>query len=223
MRRMKAASLVLDFDFYPRQQVDTHHVGEMREAYKAGTTFPPVIIDKKSKRVVDGFHRIRMVLAEDGPDAELDAIEKAYKNDGELLLDAMRYNADHGRALSSYDRAHALLLAGKFKLTDKVVADALHVTVERIESLRVTKLAIRGNGKGGQQIAIKRTIRHMAGKRLSKPQVEANEKLGGMNQLFYVNQLVLIVENGLLEPDNDDLIEALRKLHGLLDGVLAAV
>lgn len=216
MKRMPIAELVLDFDLYPRSQVDSHHVTELMEAMKADVALPPILIDKKSKRVIDGFHRVKGKARADGPRAEIDVIEKSYRNEKEMLLDAIRLNAGHGRALSAYDRAHAILLGAKLGIADKALAGALSVTLDRVEGLRVSKSA----KSNGATVPIKRTIHHMAGRKLTKPQVVANKKLGGMNQLFYVNQLVVLIESDLLDRENDDLLIGLRKLYELLEDIV---
>ena len=221
MATRKLSELVLDFDFYPRRQIDSHHVGEMRAARQAGTEFPPLVIDKKSKRIVDGFHRYRMHLLEDGAEATVECVEKTFKSDAELFLVAVRFNASHGRCLSAFDKAHAAILAKKIGVSDSLLATALQLTVGRLDELKASKTAV-GVGKHSPAVAIKRTIGHMAGKRLSEAQQKTNTKLGGMNQLFYVNQLVMLIESDLIDKDNTDLIEGLRKLHTLLGKVLVA-
>lgn len=213
MREMKCAELVLDFDLYPRQQIDSQHVSEMIEADKAGVEFEPVVVDKKSKRITDGFHRHRKQVRMHGPDATIMAIEKDYKTDADMFLDAMRYNANHGRALATYDRAHAILLAGRLGIDDKGVADALGMTMERVATLRVDRHAKAGNGKLGRSVAIKRTIGHMAGKKLTSGQVAVNKKLGGMNQLFYVRQLLMLFEEDLIDRENEELMKELKVLR----------
>lgn len=218
MRKLKCSQLVLDFDFYPRAQVDSQHVAYMVEAMKAGSEFPPVVICKKTKRVADGFHRVRARQRHDGPDAEIQVVEKTYRNDAELFLDAMRYNAAHGRNLTQYDRAHCAILAVNLGLDDEAIAGALHVPAEKIGELR----ADRSAKHAGLQVPIKRTIRHMAGRTLNKGQVAANAKLSGMNQVFYVHQVCTLIESGLLNTDDAALMAALEKLRELLAGVLEA-
>jgi len=60
----------------------------------------------------------------------------------------------------------------------------------------------------------------MAGKQLNKKQQETNKRLGGMQQSFYANQLIDLIESDLLDVNNPLLIERLRTLHGLLAAVL---
>ena len=221
MIQIKAGEVVLDYNLYPRHQIDKHHVGKIREAMRAGIAMPPLKLDRKSKRATDGFHRDLAYLKEYGPDHLVDAIDHPYKNEKDMFLDAMRLNAQHGRNLTAFDKAHSILLAQGFGLNEKVIAGALSITVDRVQSYLVHKTALKGNGtaKRGQvdTIAIKRTIHHMAGERLTKDQQAANDKLSGMNQLFYVNQLLLLFDNDLLDRENAELLTALRRLGGLIE------
>lgn len=223
MRKMKAAAIVLDFDLYPRQQIDAHHLREMIAAEEAGAEFPPVIIDCKSKRCTDGFHRVRKQLKVYGDGAEIDVIEKAYKAEADMFLDAVRYNASHGRALNPFDRAHCAIVAEEMQIDPAALAQAMSVTVNHLTSLRSTKVAtltVKGSGRKSAPVAIKRTIGHMAGKPLTRVQAETNKRLGGMNQLFYVNQLIMLIDSKLLDSGNEKLMEGLRVLAGKLGKVL---
>ena len=212
MEMVKAAELVLDFDVYPRPSIDSQHISEMCEAMKAGYEFPPVVADKKSKRVADGFHRVRTALRVQGTDAEISVVFKSYRTDKALYRDAMRYNARHGKNLTQYDRAHCAIIGEKMGLTVAEIAADLAVTVDRIEGLMLRKTA-RSNG---DRVALKRTIRHKAGEKLTRKQQKANEALGGMNQLFYVNQLIMLIENDLLDRKNETLMERMEHLKGIL-------
>ena len=109
MRKIAIAELVLDFSIYPRMDVDGQHVHYLCEAYRAGVELPPLVIDKKSKRVIDGFHRVRMYQREEDEAFKAPVVEKTYPSESAILLDAIRYNASHGRTLTQHDRAHCIL------------------------------------------------------------------------------------------------------------------
>lgn len=173
MNHHRGAELVLDFDLYPRSNVDSHNVRTIVDALAAGAELPPVIADKKSKRVTDGFHRVRAHLQHFGPDAEIDVIEKVYKDEGAMFLDAMRYNAAHGARLDPNDRTHCVIIAERLSIPLDAVAGALNMPVEKLGHLRVDRIA----RSEGLSIPLKQTVKHMAGKRLTHRQVEANDKL----------------------------------------------
>ena len=212
MRKLKVVSLVLDFTIYPRMNVDGTHVSRIAQAMSQGVEFPPIVICKKTKRVVDGFHRTKGLLRLYGDDAEVECVEKTYRNDGELFLDAIKYNADHGRILTSYDRTHCALAASEMGIDDDLLCAAMHVDPKILADMREG-----GSVRVGKMtLPLKRTIRHMAGQNLTKGQAQANEKLSGMRQVFYVNQVILLVENDLLDLEDGALMKRLGHLSELL-------
>jgi hypothetical protein len=133
----------------------------------------------------------------------------------------MRYNASHGARLDPCDRTHCIIIAERLSIPADMVAGALHMTVDRLATLRDTRTA---RGAGGLTIPLKRTVAEkFAGKKLTKPQEEANKKLSGMQPVFYANQLILLLKNDML-PDDDERLEiGLRKLFGLLEARFGAV
>ena len=224
MRTVKVVDLVLDFTLYPRGEVDSQHVGYIREAMKSGVVLPPIIVEKKTLRVVDGFHRRKAYLSEYGEGHEIEVVEKTYKNDGELFLDAARYNSGHGCNLSRFDRVHCILRAEELGVTVDQIAAALSITADAAGLLRANRVgqlrATKASGGNPMSIPLKRTIAHMAGQTLSRAQEEANGKLGGMNAGFYVTQICILIENGMLDKSDEKLFEKLERLRELLDQVL---
>lgn len=215
MRTIKAASVVLDFELYPRNNVDSHNVSAICDAMAAGIEIPPIIICRKTMRVVDGFHRVKAALKYAGAEATITVIEKAYHDDASLFADAMRYNNAHGARLDPCDRVHCVILGQRLGLTMSQIAGALNVPTVKLESLRADRTATSGK----LTIALKRTVRHFAGRRLSKRQKEANEKLSGMRQVFYVNQLIELIESDMLDTDDSKMMNRLEHLVQLLERI----
>ena len=216
--KIKASELVEDFDLYPRGDVDGTHVLSLAQAIEAGVELPPIIACKKTKRIVDGFHRRRAFLKLYGEDAEVPVVFKTYRNDGELYAEAMAANAAHGRRLTPVDFSRATTRARALGLSDATIARCLNLTVERVCDL----VAARTAKCSGLSVPLKQTIRHMAGKTLTKSQSDANDRLSGMNQVFYVNQIITLIESDLLDKENENLIYRLRVLSNLLENVLVA-
>lgn len=214
---IKAASVVLDFNLYPRHRVDDTHVLHIREAYRAGAELPPVVIDKTSKRATDGFHRVTATLKEFGEDASIMAEVRDYPDEAAMLLDAMLMNSGHGNNLSPFDRVRCITLAEEFKIDTESIAKALRTSPDNIESLRITRTARKSSGA---ITPIKAGLGHLAGRKLSKRQQVGNERLGGMSQpTFYVNQVILLIESNLLNAENVKLLERLAHLRDLLNGL----
>ena len=105
-------------------------------------------------------------------------------------------------------------------LCDDHVSNVMCITIKKLEDLRQRHTAVTVRVSGDKDLKpIKQTIKHMAGKRLTKKQYEANEKLSGMNQSFYANQIITLIESDLLDVKNEKLIATLVRLRDLLDGL----
>lgn len=213
MTQITASKLVLDFDLYPRADVDAANVRRLRDAIRAGASLPPVLVEKDSYRVVDGFHRVKAWRKAKGEDAPIPASLREYNSEADLLLDALHHNADHGKQLSPYDHARALTLAEEHGLSVDDVASALEIPTAKLEELKTRKIG----SSNGRPIPVKQTARHLAGRELSKRQEEAHSRAGGMNQLHYVNQVINLIEGDLLDRENEALMDRLEVLGSLIN------
>jgi hypothetical protein len=101
---LKISDLVFDEKLYPRNTIDEKTVAAYVDALETEAVFPPIHVglfcDKNI--VVDGWHRAtsRKRLGIEF----IDAIIKPYTSTKELFADAVKFNIEHGLALSEYDK-----------------------------------------------------------------------------------------------------------------------
>lgn len=161
------ASLVEDFSLYPRHTVSDSHILDLVRALQSGITLPPIIAERKSKRVVDGVHRRRALLKHFGEDAVTPVELRDYENDAALFLDAVDLNSAHGRKLDRHDQTRIVLRLRELHVPDQQIALRLHVPEPTI-----TQLAIRVViAPSGEQLPSKRGLEHMRGTTLTDAQV----------------------------------------------------
>jgi ParB-like chromosome segregation protein Spo0J len=203
--------LVEDFNFYPRHSVDSTTVSHYADAMKAGAVFPPIRVDAKSLRVIDGFHRLA-AHRRAGINEILVSLEET-ADEADFFERAIVANSAHGHRYSPFDHARILLRAKELGLEREKVAVALQVSPVRLEEIE------RGFAHSETQsvVPLKRTIAHMADREMSPAQIEANNKLGGMKQTFYVNQVILLLENDLVNVEDKGLVSRLETLTALLN------
>jgi ParB-like chromosome segregation protein Spo0J len=211
--QVKAVSLVLDYMIYPRHTVSMIHVGSLEQAIRAGKQLPAIVAERKSRRVVDGFHRVAAAQRVWGADATVEVQWMDYADDGALLEDAVSRNSQHGRPLSPYDQARCFVLLAAKGIRRDEIARALSITPEKLQDLEDRKVA---QDETGEDHPIKDTLRHLAGDKLTSAQIEGNRRAGGMNPLYYVNQVINLLENGLLDPENERLVSRLALLGELI-------
>lgn len=214
------AELVEDLSLYPRHVVDDTHVSSLVLALKSGASLPPLVADKKSKRLVDGWHRLRAYRRVVGDTAAVDVELRSYKDEAQMLLDAVALNATHGRRLDRVDQVRVVMLAERVGITEQQVATVLHVPVDRVKTLRV-RVAVVPHGTitaipGTNTVALKRPVAHMAGQTLTKAQAVAQRTVPGTSYLLIVRQLSDGIKHRLINQEDERLLAELDNLHTML-------
>ena len=209
------SGLVLDRELSPRARLGSNHVRQLAEALRAGATLPPIVVERETSRVVDGFHRVEAHRRVWGREALVEAIERDYTDEAELFEDAVRLNSAHGSRLAPYDQVRCAAIAQTLSIDPDRLAAALSVRPSYVGDLTARRTGTDLTTRAA--IPLKRTIEHMRGRDLTPDQIEANAKLGGQDQAFYVGQLNLLAENDLFDLENERVREGLRRLESNLE------
>lgn len=205
-KKLPAASLVLDYNIYPRHHIDSANVSRLRQAIEAGEQLPPVIADRESLRVIDGFNRITAWLRIDEA-ATIEVELRDYADDAAMFLDAVALNARHGLALSTYDKSRCMMLAEQLTIDPEAIAGAMSITVDTAAKLRAVKTAYDDKGS---PLPIKRPLRHLAGSKLTKKQEHANQRSSGWSVRFHAEQIVQAIDGDIVDWSDAAAVEALR-------------
>ncbi len=223
-KRIKLSELVLDYTLYPRPSVDSANVTSLVAALEAGVELPACTVDEKSKRVADGFNRVTAYRRLFGDDYMVACRLVKYATEAELFLDAIRLNAAHGKRLNTHDLARSTAIARRLGASDDQISASMGVTAKRFEKLIEARFT-GARGDERPERVIKRTVGQLAdtGKKLTKGQIEIMPKIGGMSQLFYVNQIHLLIDAGMLDTANERLMERLAELGDKISGMSKAV
>ena len=210
---VRLATLVFDFNIYPRHQIDNYHVKELCDSLVVGIVPPPIIVERQTKRVIDGFHRTAAYRKVYGLDARIPAIVKEWPDEASMMLEIVASNSTHGRSLTPQDRVRCIALLEEKGLEPEQMATALCMTPDKIAEMKATRIAQYNM----EAVVLKRSAAHLAGQDLSIDEMEYNKKAGGLNQTFYVNQVIAMLEKDTVNWDNNILVGALRKLSDLLE------
>ena len=219
MPRMKLAEMVEDFAIYPRHAVDSSHVADIERAIRAGITLPPIVVDKKSKRVIDGFHRKRAYVRVLGADGDVSVELKEYANEAELLKDAVSRNAAHGRKFDQQDRTRSALMLERAGVKMQEIAVVLHTTEARVDELLTVRVVAVQDGGKVEKVPAKPIMYGRVGepvRTINVRQYETMQSSGGHKPLQTVRQLIREIDADLLDYSDEALVELLWGLHDTL-------
>lgn len=219
------ADLVEDMTIYPRHAVDDVHIAQLVQALRAGALLPPIVVDRTSKRIVDGWHRVRAHRRVLGPTGTIDADLRHYDTEADLLLDAIALNATHGRKLDRIDQARSVLLAERAGIALEKIAVILSVPLERVQKLRIiiakAPADSAGTVTGTTKVVLKRAMYHLAGEMLTAEQVAAHDIQAGTSFLLQARQMAAALRHNLVNRNDEHLRAELALLHTELGNWLA--
>ena len=225
MPSMPLAELVEDMDLYPRHAIDMAHVASLAMTLEAGTTLPPIVADKESKCITDGWHRARAYRRVHGPEAVVDVELIAYPDRSAMVFDAVHRNAEHGLKLQRIDQTRSALMLRMCGFNDGQIAGALHVPEARVEKLSIkvahAPKSAGQNVPGSSVITLKRSVQHLEGKTLTKAQAQAHASLPGTSFLLIARQLCLGLTENMIDLDDEKLVVQLKELRDLLSAKLS--
>lgn len=214
------AALIEDYDLYPRHHVDTVYASRLAAALEAGTTLPPLIVEKKTKRLVDGWHRLRAIRKVFGDSATVSVVERNYPDEAALLADAVRYNIAHGRLLDNRDLARSAWLLEAVGFPSEQIAVQLQVPEQKLQRLMVRVVSVK-NGKDHDPVVLKASTLHLDDG-ISREQAEAIERQPGTPHTLIAMQLREAIVYDLVNEDNPRLRSELTQLLPVLEEWVSA-
>ena len=206
----KISSLKRNYNIYPREGLDGFNVIRIRNAIEAGVELPPVIADKKTKMVIDGFHRIEAVKLISGEDGDISVDYREYKSLAEMFLDAVRMNAAQGKTLLPNDIERILQVAKDLEVRPMYLAGALSMTAVRIKGFEPSRIdaSISVQDPGIQR------ARSVVAELVKEPEEKKTDNSTG--QIFCVKQVIKMIESDQVDLENEKLMDRLAELYRLL-------
>lgn len=223
MKMELIADLVFDTMIYPRHDIDRTHVKLLGEAFEADQPLPPIVACKETKKIIDGVHRWHWLVGKFEKDAKWYIKWEKFSSDEQRFLRAVELNGKHGMRLQKYDRAHCQVIAQRLGIDTATLAAGFGCTVDKFDGSTKDRFTSAVNEMDiPKDEPLKRSIRHMAGHKLTKVQINVNKRLSGWPPRFHADQLIDLIDAQLLNLEDEKTMERLRVLREKLDSVLAA-
>ena len=93
-------SLIKDYTVYPRDRIVETNVTNMIKALEVGIALPPIVVDRATLRIVDGFHRYLVMLNHADIRERTESLLPVVvidKNANERMASTVRHNRARGK------------------------------------------------------------------------------------------------------------------------------
>lgn len=213
--KMRIGDVVVDpvMSARARGKLDPFHVARLRDHYRGGSTFEPLVVNADDKTLTDGFHRREVYLKEGGEGIKVAVILVTYEDKIDQMLHAGEINSRHGKPLDSQDVAEFIVKLSNYGVSMDTIGESLSLTTEKIDRVVIRRT---GTLSDGARYALKPAFRAYAAGRIPKKIRIANERMGGRNQEVLLQHLISILQVGALEEDNQTVMRRTEALYRLV-------
>jgi hypothetical protein len=185
---------------------------------------PPVVADRKTKKITNGFHRVTAYQKAYGSAVLIPVIWKDYTDEAEMWADAVKMNGAQGLGLgfSVFDMGRIVMQGKEFDVDTSIVAKWLYITEAKAESLLKNTVLVEDSTLAGAEIRvpIKKGMDKLASQeRITQAQMEANDQALGVRAIRLANDLLARITTDSIYY-SEDFLFVLEKLRDAIDGVL---
>jgi len=207
---LEIKEIVLDKGLYPRDQTSWYNTYAYAKAMQAGNVFPNIIVTKFEGKtyVVDGWHRIGALKVNKEKYASVEFIR--VKNKLEIYLEGIRRNAQHGRQFTVQEKAKIILKLQDAKISDTGIAKIIGVPTGDMEKFTLDRMT---HSISGEPIVLKSSIKHLAGGEITQEIIDAQQSIGGRDQVKTLDGIVKMVKHKLFDLDNPKVVSRLYELR----------
>jgi hypothetical protein len=213
-------------------QVEPVHLKRLLDALETGAMFPAIIIDKASRRIVDGIHRYHAIkkYAEKYPEkfnGEVTILceEREFFSDDEMFKFVLAANSAHGMPWAPIDKQRITLEAQRRGISLPEVSELIRMPLPQLEKVSATAIVRPATDgelrKEPLKNTLPKTVREAwAGKVLTTEQQDVNNKFGGMRLNYYIENLTLYLKADCWKLTDEPDRQRFRELQQLLTNAM---
>ncbi len=185
------------------REINQQKVNEYAEAMTLGEVFPPMKVDKKSKRLVCGFHRNKGYQIVYNPEEEINVEYKDYKDEAEMLLDAYSDNRKNGLPLSPWDRKKGVFRLKQHNIPEKIIRLTLGLTEERWNKWDADTIIVLNEDSGKKEEKPKKGGLNQIEEVSEKVYSNIEKHYSGWNVTFHAKQILMHINDETINKENE--------------------
>jgi len=228
-KKVKVLELIQDWKLWPRHEagkLDVTNVAKLKEILVSGRKFnTPIVVDAKSLRIIDGFHRAKALLDVFGDDAEIEVILRDYGDDEVAMrIDAAHFANSGSLQLTPKDKVHFALGMRRDHVPWPLIAEALDMDVERVRKLVEGRSIMTQDGvKIAVSAAAAPLAEHLEGRKANSDQEHFARTANGSPPMMHARMLLNALRaRGAIDYD-ENTVGVLRELADAIAEILQKV
>lgn len=206
-----------DEELYPRSGYNWQTGYDYSQSMNTGAIFPRIILALLNKKyyLVDGKHRLEATKILHRK--SINALVYTGWNKRKIFEQAIQCNISHGRVLSPYEKRMIALKLRKMKYGNANISKMLQIPTGKLEKFVANRII---NTITGEEI-VKSGLKNLAGQQMTELRMEqinnSQKPMYISSQLSLLEQLTEILEKGMLDTGNEDVMRLIEDLKSLLD------
>ena len=154
--RARLGDVVVDPSYQTRMSINNLRVREYADCMRMGDSFPPIVIEKQTMKVVCGFTRMEAYKDVFEPNHKIPVTTRLFADDKERILFAVADNRNHGEPFSVFDKKNLVCRLLQLKLPENVISKTLGWPLSKVGTLAGTVVVTfdgkKKKGKKGKNV-----------------------------------------------------------------------
>lgn len=224
------SKIVVDEEIYPRNKWSWQQAYTYANAMRMGEKFPPICValSKGAYVLVDGKHRLE---AHSQIQSGTKGKPKSSKNKlvqcevlhgltmKEIWLESVKRNMKNGLPFSAFDKVKIIKKLQDWKFSAQKISEVVMLPVDKVAGLNLTKMT---HTISGDTIALKGTVKNVAGTTVADNFDSVQEDFEGSSQQRLLADVCVLIENNLLNLNHNLVLTEWNRLVDLIATVNVA-
>jgi hypothetical protein len=211
---LKVKDVVFRKEFYPRQKCDWQTMYDYAQSMKAGANFPPIEVAfiRGKHYLLDGLHRLEALKYNKEKYVQA-IINPEVTTLKALYVASVSRNIINGRRFSVQEKAQIIVKLRDMQYDAREISKIVCIPAGSIDKFVADRVT---NTISGKTVVLKGAVKHFSAGEVEDDFDDIQDRLSAKSQLNILDQFLKLLENGLFDFKNKQVMRRVNKIRKLL-------